>query len=77
MGQGETPWATDELRDVMVAVVVFVEAPYGPFDYSVPAVLRGKVEPGRGKLGHFLGSGGIYDRQRRARRGNIGVQRKV
>jgi len=40
-------WERDETADVLVAQVVFSEAPYGPFDYQVPEALRGQVEPGR------------------------------
>lgn len=40
-------WDEDELRDRLIAEVVFAEAPYGPYDYLVPENLRDRVEPGR------------------------------
>ncbi len=40
------PWELDDQREVCVAVVVFPEVPFGPYDYEVPAALRAEVQPG-------------------------------
>ncbi len=40
------PWELDDERESCVAEVVFSEFPFGPYDYEVPASLRGVVQPG-------------------------------
>ena len=40
------PWELDDQREACVAVVVFAEVPFGPYDYEVPAALRAAVQPG-------------------------------
>ena len=39
-------WELDEADDRLVVQVVFAEAPYGPFDYRVPELLRPEVKVG-------------------------------
>lgn len=43
----DAPWETDDQTQYQAAVVVFPEAPWGPYDYVTPDRLRGVVEPGR------------------------------
>lgn len=50
-------WEIDAARDAYVATVVFSEAPYGPFDYAIPAGLRSAVSVGR-RVRVPLGRGG-------------------
>ena len=40
------PWELDQEQDVAVAVVVFRDAPYGPYDYRIPEPLRDVLQPG-------------------------------
>lgn len=40
------PWVLDDQDDWVAARVVFAEAPHGPYDYSIPRPLIGKVEIG-------------------------------
>ncbi len=40
------PWELDDQREACVAAVVFADAPFGPYDYEVPAALRSAVQPG-------------------------------
>ena len=37
------PWELDDAEERFVAVVVFPEPPFGPFDYLVPDALRTEV----------------------------------
>lgn len=41
------PWESDDAEDRVFATVVLPEAPFGPYDYLVPAALRDRVEAGR------------------------------
>lgn len=41
------PWERDEADDRLTAVVIFAEAPYGPFDYLVPEALRESIAAGK------------------------------
>ncbi len=41
------PWEVDDAADEMAAKVVFAEAPWGPFEYSVPDPMRGDILPGK------------------------------
>ena len=41
------PWDLDSAEEKLVAEIVFAEAPYGPYDYSVPASMSGKLRPGQ------------------------------
>ncbi len=43
----EAPWETDDQTQYQAAVIVFPEAPWGPYDYVIPDRLLGIVEPGR------------------------------
>ena len=40
------PWQLDDQDDWLVARIVFSGAPYGPYDYSIPASLETSVKPG-------------------------------
>ncbi len=40
------PWEWDAAADILVATVVFPEAPLGTFDYLVPDELRGRLKTG-------------------------------
>ncbi len=40
------PWLLDDQDDWLVARVVFPEAPFGPYDYSIPDTLESRVKPG-------------------------------
>ncbi|QDV47026.1 Primosomal protein N' [Stieleria neptunia] len=40
------PWELTVQEDVAVASVVFRDAPYGPYDYRIPAELRDRLHPG-------------------------------
>ena len=40
------PWQLDDLDDWLAARVVFAEAPYGPYDYSIPLHFENRVRPG-------------------------------
>ncbi len=40
------PWEIDDADDLLVAEVVFAEAPYGPFDYRVPDEFRDRLQLG-------------------------------
>jgi primosomal protein N' (replication factor Y) len=40
------PWELDDQQEQCVAVIVFSEFPFGPYDYVVPEALRGAVQPG-------------------------------
>ena len=40
------PWQLDDQDDWLVARIVFSGAPYGPYDYSIPANLETAVKPG-------------------------------
>ena len=40
------PWQLDDQDDWLVARIVFSGAPYGPYDYSIPASLETAVKPG-------------------------------
>ena len=40
------PWQLDDQDDWLVARIVFAGAPYGPYDYSIPANLESSVKPG-------------------------------
>ena len=40
------PWQLDDQDDWLVARIVFSGAPYGPYDYSIPANLETSVKPG-------------------------------
>ena len=41
------PWSLDDQADWLAARIVFSKRPYGPYDYSVPAEMRGKLGPGQ------------------------------
>lgn len=43
----ELPWQRDEANDRLVAVVLFADAPYGPFDYAIPETLVHTIAPGK------------------------------
>ena len=40
------PWQLDDHDDWLAARVAFAEAPFGPYDYSIPAELEGSIKPG-------------------------------
>ncbi len=40
------PWQLDDQDDWLAARVAFSEAPYGPYDYSIPAELETAIKPG-------------------------------
>ena len=40
------PWQLDDHGDWVAARIVFSEAPYGPYDYSVPSELQSALMPG-------------------------------
>ena len=40
------PWQLDDQDDWLAARIVFPGAPYGPYDYSIPAALEKSVQPG-------------------------------
>lgn len=40
------PWELDEGDDRLVATIVLPEAPFGPFDYTVPESFRSTLAPG-------------------------------
>ncbi len=40
------PWVLDDTSEHGVAVVVFAEVPYGPYDYEVPDLLRAQLQVG-------------------------------
>jgi len=40
------PWQLDDQDDWLVARIAFSGAPYGPYDYSIPANLETAVKPG-------------------------------
>lgn len=40
------PWQLDDQDDWLAARIVFSSAPYGPYDYSIPAELEKSVRPG-------------------------------
>jgi primosomal protein N' (replication factor Y) len=39
------PWELAAADDVAIATVVFSEAPYGPYDYRIPDILREELKP--------------------------------
>src|SRR5262245_51034525 len=41
------PWQLDAAAEQLMARVVFVEPPHGPYDYSVPPNLAAKLKPGQ------------------------------
>lgn len=41
------PWSLDDQADWCAARIVFSRRPYGPYDYEVPADLRGKLTAGQ------------------------------
>lgn len=41
------PWQLDDQDDWIVARVVFAEAPFGPYDYSIPNELESELVPGK------------------------------
>jgi len=41
------PWELDEGAEQRIAQVVFSEAPFGPYDYTVPEHLHAEIETGR------------------------------
>ena len=41
------PWSLDDQGDWLAARVVFSQRPYGPYDYSVPDEIRGRLKPGQ------------------------------
>jgi len=41
----EAPWEIDSQATVLVAHVVFPEAPFGPYSYRIPDELSGKIQP--------------------------------
>ena len=40
------PWQLDDQDDWLAARIAFPGAPYGPYDYSIPADLEKSVQPG-------------------------------
>lgn len=50
------PWTLDDQQEQSVAVVVFAEFPFGPYDYAIPESLRGAVQEG-GRVEVPLGRG--------------------
>ncbi len=40
------PWNLDDQDDWLAARIAFAEAPYGPYDYSIPSGLESLVKPG-------------------------------
>jgi primosomal protein N' (replication factor Y) len=40
------PWQLDDQDDWLAARVAFAEAPFGPYDYSIPAELESQIKPG-------------------------------
>ena len=40
------PWELESEDDIAVAIVVFRDAPHGPYDYRVPDHLRDQLQPG-------------------------------
>jgi primosomal protein N' (replication factor Y) len=50
------PWELDDSAEQLAAAVVFPEPPHGPYDYCIPASLRGAVRPGQ-RLQVPLGKG--------------------
>ncbi len=42
-----TPWEEDDVREELVASLVFASGPEGLFDYRVPEALRGRLVPGQ------------------------------
>lgn len=40
------PWNLDDQDDWLAARVAFAEAPFGPYDYSIPAELEPAIKPG-------------------------------
>ncbi len=46
-GAERAPWEEDEQQLRLVAEVVFAEAPFGPYDYGVPEVLRAVMAAGK------------------------------
>ncbi len=41
------PWELDDASDWLAARVVFAQSPFGPYDYSIPGEMRGKLQPGQ------------------------------
>ncbi len=41
------PWELDSAEEKLVAEIVFAETPHGPYDYSVPTSMAGKLRPGQ------------------------------
>jgi primosomal protein N' (replication factor Y) len=41
------PWQVDAAHEVLAARVVFAEQPHGPYDYSVPAAMAGRLVAGQ------------------------------
>lgn len=67
------PWVLDDLNDFQTATVVFAEAPFGPYDYIIPAQfasslkcgMRVRVPLGRGArkvLGYCISTGAGQDK---------------
>jgi primosomal protein N' (replication factor Y) len=40
------PWNLDDQDDWLAARIAFADAPFGPYDYSIPADLESKIRPG-------------------------------
>ena len=40
------PWQLDDQDDWLAARIAFADAPYGPYDYSIPAKLETAIKPG-------------------------------
>ena len=40
------PWQLDDQDDWLAARVAFAEAPFGPYDYSIPAEFEQQIQPG-------------------------------
>ena len=41
------PWSLDDQADWLAARIVFSKKPFGPYDYEVPAELRGQIQIGQ------------------------------
>lgn len=41
------PWELDDASDWLAARVVFAQNPFGPYDYSIPGEMRGKLHAGQ------------------------------